>query len=140
MSCWTCELLPPAWALRKAEPTTGGSRSRVQQYMFGNTLVSLVREHTKSAVTYILSKCRSFPLCFTILSYVSGSIQEGKGVCHYVTTHNSTARCRANHETSIVTQIIRLTCSGIEHSNYDISPTRRLLQVVSPPMWPYAKL
>ncbi|GFN81584.1 hypothetical protein PoB_000809000 [Plakobranchus ocellatus] len=36
--------------------------------------------------------------------------------CHYVTTHNSTDRCRAKHEASLVTQIIRLTYRWVAHS------------------------
>ncbi|GFO20259.1 hypothetical protein PoB_004676400 [Plakobranchus ocellatus] len=30
--------------------------------------------------------------------------------CHYVITHNSSDRCRANHEASLIGQIIRLIC------------------------------
>ncbi|GFO17611.1 hypothetical protein PoB_004411600 [Plakobranchus ocellatus] len=33
-----------------------------------------LREHTKSASTFILSKRRSYPLCFTDWSYVSPSV------------------------------------------------------------------
>ncbi|GFN85371.1 hypothetical protein PoB_001187700 [Plakobranchus ocellatus] len=51
--------------------------------------------------------------------------------------HNSTDRFPANHEASLVTQIIRLTCASVEHRNCDISPSLRLLQVASPPMWAY---
>ncbi|GFO08499.1 hypothetical protein PoB_003500400 [Plakobranchus ocellatus] len=79
--------------------------------------LSLVTVHTKSAT------CRgvgAFLLCFTASSYVSGFVGKGKGECRYVTTHNSTARCRANHKVSLFTQIIRLTCRWVAHSNCDI--------------------
>ncbi|GFO05459.1 hypothetical protein PoB_003196400 [Plakobranchus ocellatus] len=47
---------------------------------FGNTLFSLVRKHA-------ISKRRSYPLCISARSYVSGSVGYGKEGCHYVTTH-----------------------------------------------------
>ncbi|GFN87075.1 hypothetical protein PoB_001358100 [Plakobranchus ocellatus] len=70
-----------------------------------------------------LSERRSYPLCFTAWSYVSGSVGLGKGGCDYVTTHNFTDRCRAKREASLVTQIIRLTYLWVTHSNCDISPS-----------------
>ncbi|GFN78050.1 hypothetical protein PoB_000455600 [Plakobranchus ocellatus] len=69
-----------------------GSSSCVQQYTFGNTLVSLVLEHTKSAATFMLSKHRSYSLCLTASGYVSPSVEYGKGGCHYVAMHSSTDR------------------------------------------------
>ncbi|GFN92624.1 hypothetical protein PoB_001913000 [Plakobranchus ocellatus] len=47
-------------------------------------------------------------------SYVSRS--EGGGGCHYVTTHNFTDRCPANHEASLASQI---TCSSVKYSERD---------------------
>ncbi|GFO50681.1 hypothetical protein PoB_007718600 [Plakobranchus ocellatus] len=104
--------------------------------MFGNTLGSLV-EHTKysAKATFILSKRRSYPLCITASHYVSPSVKEKKGECHYVTMYNSSNCCRTNHEASVVTQIIRLTCRWVEHSNCDMSPSGQPLQVASLPMW-----
>ncbi|GFN80264.1 hypothetical protein PoB_000677000 [Plakobranchus ocellatus] len=53
--------------------------------------------------------------------------------------HNSTDHCHANHKVSLVMQIIRQTCSVVEHRNCDISQSCRLLQAVSPPVWANAK-
>ncbi|GFO49906.1 hypothetical protein PoB_007641100 [Plakobranchus ocellatus] len=57
--------------LLRPSPHAGRS-SRIQQYMFRNTLVSLVRAHTKSAATFILSELF---FCFKAWSYVSGSVE-----------------------------------------------------------------
>ncbi|GFO44132.1 ubiquitin carboxyl-terminal hydrolase 8 [Plakobranchus ocellatus] len=43
---------------------------------------------------------------------------------HQVITHNSTDRHRTNHKTSLVTQIIKLTCSWLKHSNCDTQSVR----------------
>ncbi|GFN96756.1 hypothetical protein PoB_002326200 [Plakobranchus ocellatus] len=104
--------------LRRAH--TGTSSSRVQQYMFENTL--FLFGASAHQVGY-LSNRRSYPLCFTAWSYVSGFVGLGKGECDYVNTHNSTDRCRAKHKASLVTKIICLTCRWVAHNNCDISPS-----------------
>ncbi|GFO33072.1 hypothetical protein PoB_005957700 [Plakobranchus ocellatus] len=63
----------------------------------------LVEASELSIVFYSLALCQW--LCW---------IREGG--CHHIITHNSTDRCRAYHEASLVTQIIRLTCRWIVHS------------------------
>ncbi|GFO01382.1 hypothetical protein PoB_002788700 [Plakobranchus ocellatus] len=83
--------------------------------------LSLVRGHIMSAA------CRSVGAILCVLQPCLTSVallDKGRGGGgHYVTTHNPTDRCCANHEASLVTQIIRLTCRWAVHSNCDISPS-----------------
>ncbi|GFN85360.1 LOW QUALITY PROTEIN: hypothetical protein PoB_001186600 [Plakobranchus ocellatus] len=55
-------------------------------------------------------------------------LDKGKEWCHYVTMHNATDHCRANHEASLVTQIIKPNCSWVEHSKR--RPTLAATQLV----------
>ncbi|GFO28077.1 hypothetical protein PoB_005458200 [Plakobranchus ocellatus] len=121
---WTHEVLHPVcsrfYSVCHSMQHDGESILEVVVHVSSNTCLNILcffgREHTKSAETFILMKRRSYSLCFKAYSYVSGSVGLGKGRWHYVTTHNSTDHCRANHEASLVTQIIRLTCRWVEHS------------------------
>ncbi|GFN98905.1 hypothetical protein PoB_002541100 [Plakobranchus ocellatus] len=101
----------------------GGGSSCV---LFGNSLVSLGekqstisysvgREHAKSAVTSILSKRRRYSFCFYSLVLRQRLCWIKEGGCHYVTTHDSTDRCPANLEASLLTQIIRLSDRATEY-------------------------
>ncbi|GFO03951.1 hypothetical protein PoB_003045600 [Plakobranchus ocellatus] len=82
--------------------------------------------HTNSAAAFILSKRRGYSLSITAWPYVSGSIGEGKGGCHSVAAQTT------NHEASLFTQIISLTCSWVEH--VDSIPALRFAGKLLPPV------
>ncbi|GFO35637.1 hypothetical protein PoB_006214200 [Plakobranchus ocellatus] len=95
---------------------TGGSSSCFQLHVW---------KHCSTPSRLRLSSCRSFGASLYVLhsGLMSGAlVDKGNEGCRYVTTHNSTDCCRANHEASLVTQIIRPTCSWIEHNNCDTQP------------------
>ncbi|GFN77090.1 Down syndrome cell adhesion molecule homolog [Plakobranchus ocellatus] len=77
--------------------------------------LSLVRAHTPSRQLVEASEL-SFVFYGLVLRHWLCWIRERGVPLAYVTTHNSTDRCRANHEASLVTQIIRLTCRWVAHS------------------------
>ncbi|GFO14020.1 hypothetical protein PoB_004052500 [Plakobranchus ocellatus] len=96
MYCWTRELLPPVCAY--AYLSVGKAQLRHQSF------TSAITSHVTSNVGQPLQP------------YVSLSVGSGKGGYDDVTTHNSTDLRQANHEDTILMQIIRLTCSWVKHN------------------------
>ncbi|GFO05448.1 hypothetical protein PoB_003195300 [Plakobranchus ocellatus] len=64
-----------------------------------------------------LSSCRSVGAILCALLILRQRRCWMKERCHCVTTHSSTDRCRANHDASLLTQIIKPTCGLVEHSS-----------------------
>ncbi|GFO38527.1 hypothetical protein PoB_006503200 [Plakobranchus ocellatus] len=106
----------------KVAPTLrqGGSRSRLGVRLHHETRVFHTRASSSHVQQYMFENALFL-------------------ICQYVTTHNFTDRCRAKNKASLVMQNIWPTCNSVAHSYCDISPTCRLLQVASPPVWAYAK-
>ncbi|GFO03733.1 reverse transcriptase [Plakobranchus ocellatus] len=120
--------------LVEAEPTLDAA-----VHVSNNTCLEISsffgREHeTETSRLFVETSELSFVFYSLVLRQRLCWIRRGG---HYVTTHNSTDCCRANHKASLVTQIIRPTCNWMAHSknNCDISPSCRLLQVASRSVW-----